>query len=278
MLIHEKITELNELLEKAKTLSDENTATFKAEIQKQVNTLINELQSQSENNLSAKLESYKNELENNITQEAQKYAELILAQLSAQNTDSINKSVEHLQTQNKESKETLQNNLLNDLKNMLSEILPSEILSKPELVTMIESKVQEYLIAHLQNAIDYNRISLDYENIARLSAGQVKALISDEVLENIKAQVAEYHKTTAFLNQLQTLLQDNAPLVWREAIKSDKLINERWEAKLRLESLKIFAIQEHIAEMIRLESAKALQSIYKPSKPIKTKQHILIAK
>ncbi|TLD79835.1 hypothetical protein LS68_009185 [Helicobacter sp. MIT 05-5293] len=277
MLISEKIQQIQDILAQVQSLNDKNLSEFKDNSQRFLSQMLEELKAQNAQLANSHLQEAKDTLLSAIDKEIGTYSKLLENELKSFNAQELAQLSQSLQSQNTQDlahlSDELQNALYTELKSTLSQSLPSEITHTAHL----QESLKEYVKETLAGAeIDYTQLPIDTERLSQ----EVSQNLQESVFALLKqdnAQALEELIQGPFMQEcIKETLTAQAPKVWANAIEKDALIHQRWEAKLRLESLKILALQEGIAELIREETNKNLRKSL--SEPTQEKQNILVSK
>lgn len=280
MLISEKIQEIQELLTQTQSLSEANAQSFKESATKELKALISELESVNKENISQELEACRNSLLSQAERELREVIDTKAQELYELNKADMQNASETLKANNAALQESAQRELKAQLEteitNKLKEEVSSQIMQDSNFITQIENFTNEVL---KNVAIDYKQFDIDLRALSE----QVKAIIRESIFKDLQSENKQALKDLSTSEYAQELIKDtlktNAREVWRESISNDTLIKERWEAKLRLESLNLLALQEGISDMLRQSTNKALREMANPpSVNSVDKQNILISK
>lgn len=278
MLISEKIQEIQELLTQTQSLSEANAQSFKESATKELKALISELESVNKENISQELEACRNSLLSQAERELREVIDTKAQELYELNKADMQNASETLKANNAALQESAQRELKAQLEteitNKLKEEVSSQIMQDSNFITQIENFTNEVL---KNVAIDYKQFDIDLRALSE----QVKAIIRESIFKDLQSENKQALKDLSTSEYAQELIKDtlktNAREVWRESISNDTLIKERWEAKLRLESLNLLALQEGISDMLRQSTNKALREMANPASSV-DKQNILISK
>lgn len=278
MLISEKIQEIQELLTQTQSLSEANAQSFKESATKELKALISELESVNKENISQELEACRNSLLSQAERELREVIDTKAQELYELNKADMQNASETLKANNAALQESAQRELKAQLEteitNKLKEEVSSQIMQDSNFITQIENFTNEVL---KNVAIDYKQFDIDLRALSE----QVKAIIRESIFKDLQSENKQALKDLSTSEYAQELIKDtlktNAREVWRESISNDTLIKERWEAKLRLESLNLLALQEGISDMLRQSTNKALREMANPPSSV-DKQNILISK
>lgn len=280
MLLHEKIQEINQAHNDIKdiisNLEQRIQATYEKAFNKALSDLKEQLNTQYNTQAKAILQENTDSLKTQNTQDLQALFHTIKAQnntLLESAKTTLTKELESLsqsflQQWGLDNLPHLQENLLESLKQSLTPELENDVL------LTIKSLTQEFFNnLNISDCIDYKCLSLDYTALSQ-------SLESNQKLNATLDKLTE-QKTQDFLNNnakslITQALKEQAPSIFKEALKIDEIIKMRYESALRLASVQILGINEIIQG---IHSALS-KDYYKPKlpNPNSVKNNVLIAK
>lgn len=280
MLLHEKIQEITQIhqniTDTINNLEQRIQATYETAFNKALSDLKEQLNTQYNTQAKAILQENTDSLKAQNTQDLK----ALLHTIKAQNNNilesakiTLTKELESLaqsflQQWGLDNLPLLQESLLDSLKQALTPQLQQDIQ------TALLSLTQDFFKnLNISDYINYENILLDYTALSQALQSSQKLNTTLENLTEIKTQEFLNHNAKSLITEA---LKEQAPSIFREALKLDEIIKMRYETALRLASVQILGINE----LIQGIHSAISKDYYKPQlpNPNSIKNNVLVAK
>lgn len=280
MLLHEKIQEITQIHQN---------------ITDTINNLEQHIQATYETAFNKALSDLKEQLNTQYNTQAKAILQENVDNLKAQNTQDLKALLHTIKAQNNTILESAKATLKAELESLAQSFLQQWGLDnllhlqeslldslKQALTPQLQQDIQTALLSltqdffknlNISDSINYENILLDYTALSQVLQSSQKLNTTLENLTEIKTQEFLNHNAKSLITQA---LKEQAPSIFREALKLDEIIKMRYETALRLASVQILGINELIQG---IHSALS-KDYYKPKlpNPNSIKNNVLVAK